>query len=227
MNSNHKFNTIIITTVLFTMLLFTVTNAAETESETSIVNLRTPKSISGDKSMEEQFPAIEAQVEEQLSILSKIQSTDVENMINTYNRQINYSDKNVANCMLDYSSLSEQDDATTAMVKMLGNWKAVMNVCGSFEEVEDFTVDVTDQIMTMYLVTKYSTAEKNDTAVSTKFTYDIARNITLIDWEVKEGLYDTKVWKGSDVSSENKDNNIWFRIEELESRIKVLESGNP
>ena len=192
----------------------------ETESEV-LLNLLRPKQITGDTSLEDSYPKIEAQVEQQLTTLSKLSSGELDAMIKSYNKQINYSVKEIADSMMDHSRLTEMDDSTMAMVKMLCNWQAVQEACGEFEGVDEYIVDMSDQIITMSLATKYSDAEKNSTTVSVQFTYDLARNVTLLDWELKEGLFDAKIRKGSDGYM---DDSVWSRIYELEERVAELES---
>ena len=116
------------------------------ETETSLLE---PESVTGETSFEDQYPTIEAQVEQQLSTLSKLSADEVEDMINGYNRQINLSVLDIKNSMDDASTLTEDDDATMAMVKMLRNWYSNMDSCGQFLGVKSYTADMTDQVMTM------------------------------------------------------------------------------
>ena len=185
------------------------TVAVETEAETE-ADLLKPESVTGDTVMEAQYPAIEKQVEQQLSTLSGMSvgnleniekqveqqlSTlsgmsvgNLENMINGYNRQINLSVLDIRNSMEDSSTLTEVDDATMAMVKMLRNWYSNMDSCGEFKGIKSYTADMTDQVLTMELDAEYAEAEKNDSQITVGFTYDLARNVTLLTWTVKDSF---------------------------------------
>ena len=88
-------------------------DAAQTETEAALLK---PESVTGDTSLEAQYPTIESQVEQQLATLSRLSAEDLENMINSYNRQINLSVLDIKNSMKDSSTLSQTDDATMAMV---------------------------------------------------------------------------------------------------------------
>ena len=116
--------------------------ADETEAETE-ADLLEPESVTGESSLEAQYPSIEKQVEQQLATLSKLSVSELENMITSYNRQINLSVRDIANSMKDSSTLTKTDDATMAMVKMLRNWYSSMDSCGEFKGVkENFILDI-------------------------------------------------------------------------------------
>ena len=159
----------------------------ETESETQAELLK-PESVTGDTALESQYPTIEAQVEQQLATLSRLSVDELERMINTYNRQINLSVLDISNSMKDSSELNEVDDTTMAMVKMLRNWYSNMDSCGEFIKVNSYTADMTDQILTMKLDVDYAKAEENDSVITTTFTYDLSRNVTLLSWDVKDSF---------------------------------------
>ena len=159
------------------------TAAGETEAD-----LLEPESVTGDSSLEAQYPTIEKQVESQLTTLSKLSAEDLENMINSYNRQINLSVLDIKNSMKDSSTLTEADDSTMAMVKMLRNWYSNMDSCGEFKGINSYTADMTDQVLTMKLDADYAMAEQNDSRITVDFTYDLARNVTLLSWEVKDSF---------------------------------------
>ena len=161
------------------------TAATETEAETE-ADLLKPESVTGDSAMEAQYPTIEKQVEQQLATLSRLSTTDLENMINSYNRQINLSVLDIENSMEDSSTLTSVDDATMAMVKMLRNWYSNMDSCGEFKGIKSYTADMTDQVLTMQLDADYAEAQKNDSQITVDFTYDLARNVTLLNWTVKD-----------------------------------------
>lgn len=161
------------------------TAAIETEAETE-ADLLKPESVTGDSALEAQYPTIEKQVEQQLATLSKLSTTDLENMINSYNRQINLSVLDIENSMEDSSTLTSVDDATMAMVKMLRNWYSNMDSCGEFKGIKSYTADMTDQVLTMQLDADYAEAQKNDSQITVDFTYDLARNVTLLNWTVKD-----------------------------------------
>ncbi len=163
--------------------------ADETEAEGSTeVPLKEPESMTGDTTLSAQFPLIEQQVEQQLAALSQMSTEDLEKMITSYNRQINLSVREIANSMKDSSTLTSDDDTTMAMVKMLRNWYSNKDSCGQYEGVNSYTVDVTDNVMTMKLDVAYAEAKKNDATIDVTFVYDLARNITLLTWEVKDSF---------------------------------------
>ena len=124
--------------------------AGETEAETE-ADLLKPESVTGDTALEAQYPTIEKQVEQQLATLSRLSVDDLENMIGSYNRQINLSVLDIKNSMEDASTLTDVDDATMAMVKMLRNWYSNMDSCGEFRGIKSYTADMTDQVLTMEL----------------------------------------------------------------------------
>ena len=165
----------------------TQTAAAETEAETE-ADLLKPESVTGDTALEAQYPTIEKQVEQQLATLSRLSAGDLENMINSYNRQINLSVLDIENSMEDSSTLTDVDDATMAMVKMLRNWYSNMDSCGEFKGIRSYTADMTDQILTMELDADYALAEQNDSQIIVDFTYDLAKNVTLLTWTVKDSF---------------------------------------
>jgi sodium pump decarboxylase gamma subunit len=47
---------------------------------------------------------------------------------------------------------------------------------------------MTDQVLTMELDADYAEAEKNDSQITVGFTYDLARNVTLLTWTVKDSF---------------------------------------
>ncbi len=159
--------------------------AGETEAETE-ADLLKPESVTGDTALEAQYPTIEKQVEQQLATLSRLSVDDLENMIGSYNRQINLSVLDIRNSMEDASTLTDVDDATMAMVKMLRNWYSNMDSCGEFKGIKSYTADMTDQVLTMQLDADYAEAQKNDSQITVDFTYDLARNVTLLNWTVKD-----------------------------------------
>ena len=164
-------------------------SADETESEASTeAPLLEPESVTGDTALEAQYPTIERQVEQQLTTLSRLSQDDLESMITSYNRQINLSVRDIANSMKDSSTLTSMDDSTMAMVKMLRNWYSSMDSCGEFRGVNSYTADMTDQVLTMKLDADYAQAEVNDSKIDVTFTYDLARNVTLLSWEVKDSF---------------------------------------
>ena len=171
------------------MTVFASETEAETETEaaTESTGLE-PKETTGDPGWEAQYPAIEAQVEQQLTTLSGMSAKQVEELITSYNRQINLGVRDIANSMKDASQLSEHDDSTMATVKMLRNWYSMMDSCGQFEGVEEYTADMTDNVVTLDLLTKYSQAEKDDAKVNVKFTYDLNRNVNLMRWDLKDSF---------------------------------------
>ena len=159
----------------------------ETEAETQAELLK-PESVTGDTALEAQYPTIEAQVEQQLATLSRLSADELENMINSYNRQLNLSVLDIKNSMKDSSALNEVDDSTMAMVKMLRNWYSNMDSCGEFIKVNSYTADMTDQVLTMKLDVDYAKAEENDSVITTTFTYDLSKNVTLLSWDVKDSF---------------------------------------
>lgn len=161
----------------------------ETEAEgTTEVPLKEPAGTTGDTTMSAMYPTLEAQVEQQLATLSQMSVEDLESAITTYNRQINLSVRDIANSMKDASVLTEHDDATMSTVKMLRNWYSNMDSCGEFRGVNSYTVDMTDGLLTMNMDADYAEAEKNDAKIGVVFTYDTARNVTLLTWEVKDSF---------------------------------------
>lgn len=161
--------------------------ASETEAETE-ADLLKPASVTGESALESQYPVIEQQVEQQLATLSGLSASDLENMITSYNRQINLSVRDIANSMKDSATLTEMDDSTMTMVKMLRNWYSNMDSCGEFLGVKSYTADMTNQVLTMNLDADYAQAEKNESQINVVFTYDLARNVTLLNWEVKDSF---------------------------------------
>lgn len=161
----------------------------ETEAESAApAPLKEPESVTGETALESQYPTMESQVEQQLSTLSKLSAEDLEKMITSYNRQINLSVRDIANSMKDSSTLSAMDDTTMAMVKMLRNWYSAMDSCGEFRGVNSYTADMTGQVVTMNLDVDYAQAEINDSKVNVVFTYDLAKNVTLLNWEIKDSF---------------------------------------
>jgi len=160
---------------------------AETEAETESAGLA-PKEMTGDSGWEAQYPAIEAQVEQQLQTLSAMGADQVAQLITSYNREINLGVRDISNAMKDSTVLDEMDDSTMATVKMLRNWYGNMDSCGEFLGVEEYTADMTDNVMTLDLVTKYAQAEKDNAEVNVKFTYDLSKNITLMNWELTDSF---------------------------------------
>ncbi len=162
---------------------------AETEAEASTEKpLLQPESVTGDSGFEAQYPSIEAQVEQQLTMLSNLSETELESMIKTYNKQINLSVRDIANSMKDASVLTSEDDATMATVKMLRNWYANRESCGQFVGVRSYTADMTNNVLTMDIDAEYSEADKNDAKIDVKFTYDLGANVSLLTWEVKDSF---------------------------------------
>ena len=160
--------------------------SAETEAEAAETEPAglAPASVTGDTSWEAQYPAIEAQVEQQLTTLSQFSMADIEQMIISNNREINLGVMDIAESMEDSSVLTEHDDATMATVKMLRNWYSAMDSCGKFEGVESYTADMTDNVLTLDLDTKYELAQKNDSTIKVKFIYDLQKGVSLMKWEV-------------------------------------------
>ena len=159
--------------------------AAEGETEADLLK---PESVTGDTTLEAQYPTIEKQVESQLATLSRLSVEELENMINSYNRQINLSVLDIKNSMKDSSKLTQTDDATMAMVKMLRNWHSNMDSCGEFKGINSYTADMTDQVLTMTLDADYAKAEENDSTITVVFTYDLGKNVTLLTWDVKDSF---------------------------------------
>ena len=79
--------------------------------------------------------------------------------------------------MKDSSTLQPIDDATMATVKMLRNWYSMMDSCGEFQGVEEYTADNTGNVITLNLLTKYAQAVKDNATVNVKFTYDMNQNV--------------------------------------------------
>ena len=163
---------------------------AETEAEAAETEPAgmAPASVTGDTSWEAQYPAIEAQVEQQLTTLSQFSMAEIEQMIIANNRKINLSVMDIAESMEDSSVLTEHDDADMASVKMLRNWYSVMDSCGQFQGVESYTADMTDNVLTLDLDTKYELAEKNDSKIGVQFIYDLQKGISLMRWEVTDSF---------------------------------------
>ena len=163
--------------------------ADETEAEGSTeAPLLEPESVTGDTALEAQYPTIEAQVERQLASLSRMSAENLEDMINSYNRQINLSVLDIHNSMEESNVLNDVDDATMATVKMLRNWYSNMDSCGEFRGVNSYTADMTDQVLTFDMDVDYAQAEVNDSKIKVTFTYDLTRNVTLLNWEVKDSF---------------------------------------
>ena len=162
---------------------------AETEAEaaTAPAGLE-PKETTGDPGWEAQYPALEAQVEQQLTTLSSMSAEQIEQLITNYNREINLGVRDIANSMKDSSTLTDQDDTTMATVKMLRNWYGMMDSCGEYQGVEEYTADMTDNVITLDLVTKYAQAEKDNATVDVKFTYDLNKNISLMRWDLTDSF---------------------------------------
>ena len=160
---------------------------AETEAETQPVGLE-PKETTGDPGWEAQYPALEAQVEQQLTTLSAMGTEQLEQLITTYNKEINLGVRDIANSMKDSSALTDQDDTTMATVKMLRNWYSMKDSCGEFQGVEEYTADMTDNVITLDLVAKYAQALKDNATVNVKFTYDLNRNVSLMRWDLTDSF---------------------------------------
>ena len=163
--------------------------ASETEAETEAqpAGLE-PKETTGDSGWEAQYPALEAQVEQQLTTLSAMGTEQLEQLITTYNKEINLGVRDIANSMKDSSALTDQDDTTMATVKMLRNWYSMKDSCGEFQGVEEYTADMTDNVITLDLVAKYSQALKDNATVNVKFTYDLNRNVSLLRWDLTDSF---------------------------------------
>ena len=161
---------------------------AETEAEAAAPAGLEPKETTGDPGWEAQYPALEAQVEQQLTTLSAMSAEQIEQLITNYNREINLGVRDIANSMKDSSVLTDQDDTTMATVKMLRNWYGMMDSCGEYQGVEEYTADMTDNVITLDLVTKYAQAEKDNATVDVKFTYDLNKNISLMRWDLTDSF---------------------------------------
>ena len=163
--------------------------ASETEAETEAqpAGLE-PKETTGDPGWEAQYPALEAQVEQQLTTLSAMGTEQLEQLITTYNKEINLGVRDIANSMKDSSALTDQDDTTMATVKMLRNWYSMKDSCGEFQGVEEYTADMTDNVITLDLVAKYAQALKDNATVNVKFTYDLNRNVSLMRWDLTDSF---------------------------------------
>ena len=160
---------------------------AETEAETQPAGLE-PKETTGDPGWEAQYPALEAQVEQQLTTLSAMGTEQLEQLITTYNKEINLGVRDIANSMKDSSALTDQDDTTMATVKMLRNWYSMKDSCGEFQGIEEYTADMTDNVITLDLVAKYAQALKDNATVNVKFTYDLNRNVSLMRWDLTDSF---------------------------------------
>ena len=160
---------------------------AETEAETQPAGLE-PKETTGDPGWEAQYPALEAQVEQQLTTLSAMGTEQLEQLITTYNKEINLGVRDIANSMKDSSALTDQDDTTMATVKMLRNWYSMKDSCGEFQGVEEYTADMTDNVITLDLVAKYAQALKDNATVNVKFTYDLNSNVSLMRWDLTDSF---------------------------------------
>ena len=162
---------------------------AETEAEAAAepAGLE-PKETTGDPGWEAQYPALEAQVEQQLTTLSAMSAEQIEQLITNYNREINLGVRDIANSMKDSSVLTDQDDTTMATVKMRRNWYSMMDSCGEYQGVEEYTADMTDNVITLDLVTKYAQAAKDNATVDVKFTYDLNKNISLMRWDLTDSF---------------------------------------
>lgn len=160
---------------------------AETEAETQPAGLE-PKETTGDPGWEAQYPALEAQVEQQLTTLSAMGTEQLEQLITTYNKEINLGVRDIANSMKDSSALTDQDDTTMATVKMLRNWYSMKDSCGEFQGIEEYTADMTDNVITLDLVAKYAQALKDNATVNVKFTYDLNSNVSLMRWDLTDSF---------------------------------------
>ena len=162
---------------------------AETEAEAAAqpAGLE-PKETTGDPGWEAQYPALEAQVEQQLTTLSAMGTEQLEQLITTYNKEINLGVRDIANSMKDSSALTDQDDTTMATVKMLRNWYSMKDSCGEFQGIEEYTADMTDNVITLDLVAKYAQALKDNATVNVKFTYDLNRNVSLMRWDLTDSF---------------------------------------
>ena len=54
--------------------------------------------------------------------------------------------------------------------------------------MNSYTADMTDQVLTFDMDVDYAQAEVNDSKIKVTFTYDLARNVTLLNWEVKDSF---------------------------------------
>ena len=162
-------------------------NETEAETEAKPAGLE-PKETTGEPGWEAQYPTIEAQVEQQLTTLSQMSKEDIEKHITSYNRQINLGVRDISNSMKDSSTLQPIDDVTMATVKMLRNWYSMMDSCGEFQGVEEYTADNTGNVITLNLLTKYAQAVKDNATVNVKFTYDMNQNVTLMSWELTDSF---------------------------------------
>ena len=151
--------------------------------------------------------------------LSSMSGEQVEQLLSSYNNNINYSIRDNADSMKDTNTLKAADNTTMATVKMLSNWYSVKDICGEFEGIEEYAADYTDDIITLDLVAKYPQAEENGTAVNVKFTYDLNRNVSLMSWTLSGGEYEITPWEGL-----NNDNELEARIAALEERVAALEA---
>ena len=107
-----------------------------------------PKEITGDPDWEVYYPEIEAQVEEQLSILASMNKEQVKQLIDSYKEEIDYSIRDIADSMENSSVIWPCDDGTMATVKTLSNWLSVMEGCGEFQGIEEYSADMTDSVIT-------------------------------------------------------------------------------
>ena len=162
-------------------------NETEAETEAKPAGLE-PKETTGEPGWEAQYPTIEAQVEQQLTTLSAMSAEQIEQLITNYNREINLGVRDIANSMKDSSTLQPIDDVTMATVKMLRNWYSMMDSCGEFQGVEEYTADNTGNVITLNLLTKYAQAVKDNATVNVKFTYDMNQNVTLMSWELTDSF---------------------------------------
>lgn len=162
-------------------------NETEAETEAKPAGLE-PKETTGEPGWEAQYPTIEAQVEQQLTTLSQMSKEEIEKHITSYNRQINLGVRDISNSMKDSSTLQPIDDVTMATVKMLRNWYSMMDSCGEFQGVEEYTADNTGNVITLNLLTKYAQAVKDNATVNVKFTYDMNQNVTLMSWELTDSF---------------------------------------
>ena len=123
-----------------------------------------------------------------MTTLSAMSSEQIEQLITTYNKEINLGVRDIANSMKDSSALTDQDDTTMATVKMLRNWYSMKDSCGEFQGVEEYTADMTDNVITLDLVAKYAQALKDNATVNVKFTYDLNRNVSLLRWDLTDSF---------------------------------------
>lgn len=193
-------------------------NETEAETEAKPAGLE-PKETTGEPGWEAQYPTIEAQVEQQLRALSGMSKEQVEQYLSSYNNSINYSIRNNADSMKDTSMLTSVDNSTMATVKMLNNWYSVMDICGEFEGIKEYSADCKDNVITFDMLSNYTQAAENGTTVYVKFTYDMNNNVTLMNWELSGGDYEITPWEGL-----NNDNELEARIAALEERVAALEA---